>query len=225
MTKLIRLVTPDHEGVPSVSPYLVAAQYAATLLNRSSVIAVPTDTVYGLACLAQDAQALKRLFQIKRRSIDKPVAICFASVEDIYKYCKVNVKFKVVLRNLLPGPVTFLFKQLADVCIVSNSELIGVRIPDNPFIMHLASFCNAPIALTSANRSGMGNCLEVEAFMELWPELEAVFDGGRLGQIDPIGLGSTIIDCSLDGSCKIVRDGCALSPVQNTLKSEAVITT
>lgn len=90
--------------------------------------------------------------------------------------------------------------------------------PHHPFMMHVARLCNAAIALTSANKSSETSCLHVKEFKQLWPDLDAVFDGGTLGAIDPMRLGSTIVDLSSAGSFRIIRNGCALDYVKSRLK-------
>ncbi|KAG7245729.1 hypothetical protein CRUP_004873, partial [Coryphaenoides rupestris] len=85
---------------------------AATVraLKEGLVVAVPTDTIYGLACLAQHRLAIKTVYDIKGRNGQKPLAICVGEIQDIYKYCKVKVKAEL-LTDLLPGPVTLVFER------------------------------------------------------------------------------------------------------------------
>ncbi|MEF2228532.1 MAG: L-threonylcarbamoyladenylate synthase [Candidatus Cardinium sp.] len=204
------------KNIPLDTSDLSAAQYAACLLNRGCVIAVPTDTVYGLACLAQNKKAVKKIFQIKQRSNDKPIAICIGSIQELSRYGKIDATITPLLNALLPGPVTLLFEALPYInkSLVSKTNLVGIRMPYHPFMMHVAGMCHAAIALTSANKSSETSCLQVQEFKELWPELDAVFDGGILGPIDPMRLGSTIVDLSVKGSFRIIRYGCALDYVQ-----------
>ncbi|XP_069080083.1 threonylcarbamoyl-AMP synthase isoform X2 [Pleurodeles waltl] len=82
----------------------------ARVLQEGGVIGVPTDTVYGLACLAQNSQSIKNMYSVKGRNGSKPLAICVGNIEDIYRYCHVNVADEL-LRDLLPGPVTLVFER------------------------------------------------------------------------------------------------------------------
>ncbi|XP_061920076.1 yrdC domain-containing protein, mitochondrial isoform X3 [Entelurus aequoreus] len=93
----------------------------AKALKDGHVVAVPTDTIYGLACLAQDAGAVRKIYDIKSRNEQKPLAICVGEIQDIYKYCKVKVK-EELLGDLLPGPVTLVFER---------SEILNKEL--NPF--------------------------------------------------------------------------------------------
>ncbi|AXI24199.1 Sua5/YciO/YrdC/YwlC family [Cardinium endosymbiont of Sogatella furcifera] len=204
------------KNIPLDISNLSAAQHAACLLNRGCVIAVPTDTVYGLACLAKNKKAVKRLFQLKQRSNDKPIAICIGSIQALSRYGKIDATITPLLNALLPGPVTLLFEALPyfNKSLVPKTNLVGIRMPDHPFMMDVMRICNAAIALTSANKSSEPSCLHVQEFKQLWPKLDAVFDGGTLGAIDPMRLGSTIVDLSVKGSFSITRSGCALDYVQ-----------
>ncbi|XP_064408352.1 yrdC domain-containing protein, mitochondrial isoform X2 [Latimeria chalumnae] len=83
---------------------------AVDALQQGSVIGVPTDTIYGIACLAQNSEAIRRIYEIKGRNGNKPLAICVGNVEDIYRYCTVTVP-DPLLHDLLPGPVTLVFER------------------------------------------------------------------------------------------------------------------
>ena len=224
MTSFVSLTSQTDQALSSAAPWRSAAQYAATLLHKGGIIALPTDTVYGLACLAQNKQALKRLFQIKERANDNPIALCVGTIQEIAKYGKVNLKIIPILGNLLPGPVTLLFEAWPSIDQdgIANSHLVGIRMPNHPFIMQVAQLCNGAIALTSANKSKEPSCLNVQEFKPLWCDLDAVFDGGRLGTIDPMRLGSTILDLSIKASFKIIRNGCALNDVKNSIHPLAI---
>lgn len=180
------------------------------------MIAVPTDTIYGLACLAKNKKAVKKLFQIKKRKNHKPIAICIGSVREIPRYCKINLSIMSLLNDLLLGPVTLLFEALPylNKDLIPKTNLVGFLIPHHPFIVHVTRLCNAAIALTSANKSSETSCLQVKEFQQLWSDSDAVFDGGTLGAIDPMRLGSTIVDLSVDGSFRIIKNGCALDYVK-----------
>ncbi|NXL82843.1 YRDC protein, partial [Leptocoma aspasia] len=126
------------------------------------LVAVPTDTVYGVACLAQDSAAVRSIYRLKGRNGAKPLAICLGDVERLYRYCRVNVPDEL-LRDLLPGPVTLVLERSEELNKDLNpfTSLVGVRIPDHPFMRDLARACSGPLALTSANISSQGSTLTV----------------------------------------------------------------
>ena len=105
---------------------------------QENVIAVPTDTIYGLACLAQSRKAVDLIYQIKGRDEHKPVAICVSSIEHIFTYAHVTVP-RALLHALLPGAVTVVFERTAQLNPELNphTRLIGIRVPDHAFTTHL----------------------------------------------------------------------------------------
>ncbi|XP_040193137.1 yrdC domain-containing protein, mitochondrial [Rana temporaria] len=195
---------------------------SAGLLQQGGVIGVPTDTIYGIACLAQSSQSMSNIYNLKGRNGTKPLAICVGDVEDIYRYCHVNVP-EQLFRDLLPGPVTLVMERSDGLNKELNpyTSLVGVRIPDHAFIRQLAQICSEPLALTSANISTQESTLTVEEFKDLWPMLSLVVDGGPIGDLQSpeCRLGSTVVDLSIPGKFTVIRPGCALSPTLEILKN------
>ncbi|XP_029102184.1 threonylcarbamoyl-AMP synthase isoform X1 [Scleropages formosus] len=195
-------------------------EITAKALKEGEVVAVPTDTLYGLACLAQNSEAIKKVYDMKGRNGKKPLAICVGEIEDIYRYCKVTVP-ESLLRDLLPGPVTLVLERSETLNEDLNpfTPLVGVRIPDSGFIRQLSQMCGEPLALTSANVSSHRSTVAVHEFRDLWPRLGLVVDGGQIGDRSPQSrLGSTVIDLSVPGKYRIIRPGCALSSTTDVLK-------
>lgn len=194
------------KGCSDMELRALAVVYGLPSIESSGVVAVPTDTIYGLACLAEDAKAVKKLYSIKGRDETKPVSICVSKIADIYRYANVTCSMDM-LSELLPGPVTVVFNRIDSLDINPESELIGIRIPDNGFICHLVEVCGGVLALTSANRSGDTSNIRVLDFREIWDELDGVFDGGELGGKEKNRRGSSIIDLSCEGYFRVLREG------------------
>uniref|UniRef100_A0A8C9NPE3 Threonylcarbamoyl-AMP synthase n=1 Tax=Serinus canaria TaxID=9135 RepID=A0A8C9NPE3_SERCA len=163
------------------------------------------------------------IYSLKGRNGAKPLAICLGDVERLYRYCRVNVPDEL-LRDLLPGPVTLVLERSEELNKDLNpfTSLVGVRIPDHPFMRDLARACPGPLALTSANISSQGSTLTVLEFQDLWPQLSLVIDGGPIGDIQSpeCRLGSTVVDLSVSGKFSIIRPGCALMPTVEILKKK-----
>ncbi|XP_039585013.1 yrdC domain-containing protein, mitochondrial [Passer montanus] len=214
-------LVPDAPGRSRSWSEAVAA--AAGALRAGGLVAVPTDTVYGVACLAQDSAAVRSIYSLKGRNGAKPLAICLGDVERLYRYCRVNVPDEL-LRDLLPGPVTLVLERSEELNKDLNpfTSLVGVRIPDHAFMRDLARACPGPLALTSANVSSQGSTLTVLEFQDLWPQLSLVVDGGPIGdmQSPECRLGSTVVDLSVSGKFSIIRPGCALTPTVEILKKK-----
>ncbi|XP_054854644.1 threonylcarbamoyl-AMP synthase [Eublepharis macularius] len=197
-----------------------ALSSAAAALREGGLVAVPTDTVYGIACLAQDSRALQAVYRLKGRDGAKPLAVCLADVGQVHRYCKVAVPDQL-LHDLLPGPVTLVLERSQNLNPDLNpfTPLVGIRVPDHWFIRELAGSCATPLALTSANISAQASSLAVTEFQELWPHLALVVDGGPIGdpQRPECRLGSTVVDLSVPGKFKVIRPGCALTQTVDIL--------
>ncbi|XP_071955332.1 threonylcarbamoyl-AMP synthase-like isoform X2 [Antedon mediterranea] len=198
---------------------IAAVALAAERIKNGKVIAVPTDTIYGIAAMVQSFEAVQDLYTIKSRNPHKPIAICVSRIEDIQKWAEVTVP-NTLLNDLLPGPVTVVFHRTAALNPDFNSttSLIGLRIPNHQFICQLADRVGSPLALTSANISSEQSSLSVNEFEVLWPKLDLVFDGGVIGETKASRLGSTVVNLSNQGYYKIIRNGSAYEDTVNTLQ-------
>lgn len=194
-----------------------AETVALSLLKAGKVIAVPTDTLYGLACSATNLKAINSLYEIKRRNENKPVAICLGQVCDVRKWASVDHLPDGLLRALLPGPVTLVLRCIKklDKSVRHNGK-IGIRIPDYGFIRSVANSLGCPLALTSANISSEPSAIKIEEFEPLWSKVSAVFDGGSLGSGDRQG--STVVDLSASGYFTVIRAGVAATEVSLILE-------
>lgn len=197
-----------------------AINVAADKLQKGSVIALPTDTVYGLACSANDPAAIEKLYEIKGRDEEKPVAICVPTISELKHWGEARHLSDDLLKQLLPGAVTIVLNKtshLNNPYLNPGAQKIGIRIPDYDFIQKVSAAFPAPIALSSANKSGQASTLDVIEFKDLWPELGAIFDGGHLGAVNneqEQRAASTVIDLATPGYYTIIRSGIA---VQNTI--------
>ena len=181
---------------------------AVEAVARGEVIAVPTDTIYGVAACAASAEGVAAVYATKQREPRKPLAICVADVADIERYASISHLAPGLLEDLLPGPVTLLLPRRSGAPLAeeltAGAEAVGVRIPDNPFLRAVCRQHRGALALTSANLSGASSSLAVREFEGLWPACAAVFDGGRL---ESGRSGSTVVDLTQPGAFGIVREG------------------
>lgn len=200
-----------------------AVEIAANRLHQGDVIALPTDTVYGLACSANDPHAIQKLYDMKGRDEEKPVAVCVSSISQLKHYSEASHLPDDLLGRLLPGAVTIILnksRHLNNPFLNNGIRKIGLRIPDYEFIQKVSSKFVEPIALTSANKSGASSTLDVFEFSDLWPNLSVVFDGGHLGDKDndmKQRCASTVIDLSTPGFYQIIRNGIAMEHTVQTM--------
>ena len=150
-----------------------AVAEAVRALHHGSIIAVPTDTLYGFACDASNSKAIEKLYAIKGREKTKPVAVCVSRAEEVKKICELEGKIEEsLLRKLLPGAVTLLFKRKWTETTLSKSlnpnvDNVGVRVPDCAFILAVCKAFDGAVALTSANTSGKPSCVDAVSYTHL----------------------------------------------------------
>ena len=206
-------------GVAAVAPKILnltpsqlqqQAKITADILRSGEVVATPTDTIYGLAALANTTKAVRKIYDIKGRNQSKPISICVSNVKEVGLWGNVTIS-ETLLEHLLPGPVTLCFKRSENLNPELNpdSPIVGIRIPDHPFIREVCRLTQSPLALTSANISQGKSTLAVEEFSELYDHLSLIVNGGVLGLTEEARLGSTVVDLSCPGTYRIIRSGCA----------------
>lgn len=204
-----------------------AVDAAERFIRDGNVIALPTDTVYGLACDASNAYSVKKLYEIKARDDSKPVAICVADLKSFRYWGKAEHLSDDLLNILVPGPVTIVVEKsenLDNPYLNSDTTKIGIRIPKFPFIQNLCKkLNNKPLALTSANRSSEPSSLSIYEFKKLWPKLPGIFDYGKLGVTEDNRLASTVIDLSVPGRYAIIREGVAGSLTRKCMETYNIV--
>ncbi|CAI4229634.1 unnamed protein product [Auanema sp. JU1783] len=196
-----------------------ALETASRVLRRGGIIALPTDTIYGVSTLLQHSE---KLFDLKKRSHEKPLGLFLSSADEISKWAQQTISPELA-RKLLPGPVTLLFKRKESLprFFNPNSDNVGIRVPCDEFVSALCHLLNEPLAQTSANLSGSTvNPTSLPDFAELLPHIDLVIDGGVIDTSN--GLGSTIIDLSKVDGYSIIRDGCAKESSEQKLKEANV---
>uniref|UniRef100_A0A1I8ANQ0 Threonylcarbamoyl-AMP synthase n=1 Tax=Steinernema glaseri TaxID=37863 RepID=A0A1I8ANQ0_9BILA len=216
MDKVLRLDRINFES---------ALTRAVQVLKNGGVIALPTDTVYGITSLLSHSD---KLYKIKRRNPEKPLGLFVADVQQVGKWATRTVDMQT-LRRLLPGPVTLVFDRSVNLPATFNTSTrkVGIRIPENRFVQELCARLDEPLAQTSANVSGCSSPLNVQEFSGLWNELDLILDAGTIGaeQGDHKREGSTVVDLTLDGTYSIIRDGSARMATEEILRDSGLTAT
>ncbi len=182
----------------------------AELLRRDGVIAYPTDTLFGLGCLASRKKAVDRVQQLKVRDPKKPMSMLCADMEMLSRYARhLDTPTFRILKQLLPGPYTVLLPASREVPrYLQNKQVVGLRIPDSAFCQALLTMLGEPIITTSVVLPGqaiLNTAWELEE--ELGHALDLVVDCGQ-----PEGVPSTILDLSGEEPL-LVRQGAGPWPV------------
>ena len=166
---------------------------AVLLLQDGKVIAIPTETVYGLACNALDEKAVADLFRIKERSMIKALPIQVSSVSEGLKYVKnIPEPLHILMKRFWPGPLTVLLvkNEVVPDIVTAGLRNIAIRIPDHPIALELLKACPFPLAVTSANISGNDSLTDADSVLaKLNGKIPYVLDGGK----SKIGNESTIV--------------------------------
>ncbi|MCD1293594.1 threonylcarbamoyl-AMP synthase [Methanocella sp. CWC-04] len=171
-------------------------ELAATIIKKGGVIAYPTETVYGIGALATDENAIKKVFEIKKRPLSQPLSIAVSSIDMLDSVARIECKD--FIEKFLPGPVTVILKKrdvLPDI-LTSGSGYVGIRFPDHPVAIDLIRR-TGPIVSTSANIHGEKDTVSAD---EITVDVDYILDGGRSKYSGP----STIVDLH---EYRIVRKG------------------
>lgn len=172
-------------------------------LIKGKVLVLPTDTVYGLVCDSRNEQAVKRIFEIKKRSLNKPVGIFVKNIEMAKKIAQINEEQEKLLKEKWPGKFTFILRKkavengsrgilLPD--LIGARKTIGIRIPDYELISDLFEKIDFALAQTSANISNEPATTKIQGVIKsfekqkIQPDL--IIDAGDLPGSRP----STVID-------------------------------
>lgn len=179
---------------------------AAEIIRRGGLVAVPTETVYGLAGNGLDGAAVERIYTVKGRPEIKPLSLMVPDAGAMERYCQdVPEQAKTLAGEFWPGPLTTVLKSRPEVPAIvrAGGSTVGLRCPDHPLTLALLKACGVPLAAPSANPSGAPSpktAGDVLAYFD--GRIDAVIDGGECG----IGRESTIIDLS-EKPYRILRPG------------------
>ncbi len=171
---------------------------AATLLRDNEVVAIPTETVYGLAANALNADAVVKIFSIKNRPHFDPLIVHISSIE---KVKDLVIDFpenaQILAKKFWPGPLTLVLKKkdiIPDI-VTSGLDTVGIRMPDHTITNELLHSLDFPLAAPSANPFGYISPTSAEHVLkQLGEKIPMILDGGNC----QIGLESTIVDCTKD---------------------------
>ncbi len=170
---------------------------AVEIILSGGVVAVPTESFYGLAVNAFDEEAIKRLFDIKKRRGDHPILILISSKDVLDQYvAHISEIAQRLVNQFWPGGLTLVFEAGPNISplLTAGTGTIGIRLSSHPIATELAKAVSVPITGTSANISGQPACLNArEVFDSLGKEVDLILDGG----VTKGGKGSTILDVTV----------------------------
>jgi len=187
-------------------PTAAAIARAVDLLRAGELVALPTETVYGLGADASNPQAAARIFAAKGRPADHPLIVHLADAEQLMQWARdIPMEAIALARAFWPGPMTLILKKEADVpdVVTGGQDTIGLRVPDHPVALALLRAFDGGVAAPSANRFGrISPTTATHVEEELGASVAMILDGGAC----EVGIESTILDLSGD-TPTILRPG------------------
>ena len=196
---------------PVLLPDEKAVERAANTLRSGGLVAMPTETVYGLAADATNAEAVARIYKVKERPVFNPLIAHFARLEDALDQGEVSEDARTLATRFWPGPLTLVLKAThrTTVCDLARAGLdsLAVRVPAHPVAHRLLTAFNGPLVAPSANPSGRISPTRAEhVAADLGQQIDLILDGGPCTE----GIESTVIDAR-GGHPVLLRPG-TISP-------------
>lgn len=196
MSELINLEDKNDEKIEEI----------AIKIKNGGIVVFPTETVYGIGTNGLDANAVKKIYKLKNRPIEKPISLLVSSMEMIETLTNnINEKEYKLMKKFFPGPLTIILEKSKIVpdIVSANTNTIGIRMPKCDIVLELIKYANVPIAAPSANLSGKPSGTNIY-------EIEKDFKEGVnyyiKGDESNLGVSSTVVKIE-DGKPIILREG------------------
>lgn len=190
---------------------------ATDLLIQGELVAIPTETVYGLAGNALNMDAVARIFAVKNRPQFDPLIVHVPGINHVQKYVReVPAKAKVLADKFWPGPLTILFnkKTIIPDLVSAGLDTVGIRCPDHPLTKQLLGNLPFPLAAPSANPFGyVSPTTPAHVNEQLGDKIKYILDGGPC----PIGIESTIVGFENDDTIVLRLGGLTVEQIENEI--------
>ena len=203
--------------------YINLIKKVANSINNGNLAIFPTDTVYGLGTNGLNHTSINKLFLAKNRNFSNPINLLVDSI-DMVKSITLNIstlEYKL-MEAFFPGAFTIILpkKNIVPNILTSNSDYVGIRIPNNNITLDLIKYLHAPLATTSANISGKLSSTNTSFILdEFDSKVEYILDDG----ISDIGLESTVVQV-IDNSIHILRLGSILPDEIKKIHNAVIVT-
>ena len=179
---------------------------AAEFIKQGKIVVFPTETVYGIGTNGLDEQAVKKLYNVKQRPLNKPISLLVSNMEMVNQIAKdiTEIEYKI-MEKFFPGPLTIILKKknIVPDIVTAGQDTVGVRMPSGEIANKLVKLSGVPIATPSANISGEPSGTNLQ-------EIKKNFEGKVDYFIDEgeceLGVSSTIVQV-VDGKIQILRQG------------------
>lgn len=181
-------------------------EFVGKTIANGGIVIFPTETVYGIGTNGLNENAIKSLYSVKKRNLNKPISLLVSSIDMVNEiaYDISDVEYKL-MDAFFPGPFTIILKKkniISDI-LTAGKNTVGVRMPDCKITQKLIEYAGCPIAAPSANITGKPSGTKVDDFIEDFQDkVDYIIDNGNA----KIGLSSTIIQV-IDSVPHILREG------------------
>jgi tRNA threonylcarbamoyl adenosine modification protein (Sua5/YciO/YrdC/YwlC family) len=187
-------------------PHLISQ--VVDCLQRGEVVALPTDTFYGLAVDPVNLRAVDNIYELKTRARHKPLSLLIADVAQAYEVARnIDSAFDLLAEKFWPGPLTIVVKagSKLPLRVTANTGNVALRVPEAPICRAVVSELGLPITATSANLRGLPECTYANCVREQFGEkIPLIVDGGPTAR----NIATTIVDLSGGpNSWMILREG------------------
>ncbi|MCH5156207.1 MAG: threonylcarbamoyl-AMP synthase [Clostridiales bacterium] len=189
----------------------------ASQLKAGELVAFPTETVYALGAIATDANAVSKVYDVKKRPTDKALIVAVAKKSDIQKVVKsIPQKAQALIDKFMPGALTLVLDR-ADIIpdnVTAGSSSVAVRIPDNEVAKKLIELAGAPVVVPSANTADKASpTLASHVKDDLDGKIRYILDGGA----SDIGIESTIVDARTDPPTVLRAGGVTIKQLKSVI--------
>ena len=178
----------------------------ANIIKDGGIVIFPTETVYGIGVNGLNETAIKKLYEVKQRPINKPISLLVNSIEMIEKVAKDITEIEYdLIKKFLPGPLTIVLKKkdIVPDIVTAGFDTVGIRMPENEIAQKLVEYAGVPISTPSANISGKPSGTNLKEIMKDFNnKVDYFIDGG----VSKIGVASTIVQV-INGNPYILRKG------------------
>jgi len=179
---------------------------AAQLIKQGKIVVFPTETVYGIGTNGLNEQAVKKLYEVKQRPLNKPISLLVSNMEMVNEIAKdiTKIEYKI-MEKFFPGPLTIILKKkdIVPDIVTAGQDTVGIRMPSGEIARKLVEMAGLPIAAPSANITGEPSGTNLQ-------EIKKHFEGKADYFIDDgdseLGVSSTIVKV-VDGKLQILRQG------------------
>ena len=190
---------------------------AASLLGEGKLVAIPTETVYGLAANALNPQAVSQLFEAKQRPTFNPLILHLKPLDNPENYVlKMTSSAKKLANEFWPGPLSILLfkKDIVPDIVTAGLDSVVIRKPNHPLTQDLLKLLDYPLAAPSANKfQGISPTLPIHVEQSLGSKVSYIIDGGP----STIGLESTIVDCRSEPAIILRHGGISEQQIKNCI--------